>query len=355
MAPTNTLTPPSQAPPRSLTRWYTQDSRIMKQLYCEIVFGKDLFQWLLPELVTPSVSFQATRNKGGDWTASDDLTTQNGDRLIKHIQKTQFVIGFSIKELNVNQAQNQYGSQWCHDAFWSKFGNLNFYRWWVMAWTSSRGVNFDSEVQFDLEVKWQSPHKTIWVLTKGYETSDLNVEIIAWTADELLRGQASDGHRNGHTQRQMQAMTILVGQNWHRGFGHKENIDYENPCLGLKSWLRSKFWVTKLSQLPTDSSLFSMSIGHPFPGLRLFSKYDLDIYKVYVIAKGGLVGPMFYRLASLSSLVNRSSCSWYTAFSKFVLQILCQCHEWGHKMGRLPICSHPFHSMLISPSQAYGL
>ena len=39
-----------------------------------------------------------------------------------------------------------------------------------MAWTSSKGVNFDFEVKFDLEGQGQSPLKTIGVLTKVFYT-----------------------------------------------------------------------------------------------------------------------------------------------------------------------------------------
>ena len=76
------------------------------------------------------------------------------------------------------------------------------------------------EVKFDLEGQSQSPPKTIGILTKVFYTYVPNLVILAWTGDELLRGQASAyrTHRwtNGHTNRQMQATTIPKGQNWPR-------------------------------------------------------------------------------------------------------------------------------------------
>ena len=70
----------------------------------------------------------------------------------------------------------------------------------ILAWTGdelSRGqaqneVNFDFEVKYDLEGQGQSPPKTIRILTKVFYTYGQNLVILAWTGDELSRGQASD-------------------------------------------------------------------------------------------------------------------------------------------------------------------
>ena len=94
---------------------------------------------------------------------------------------------------------------------WSKFGGHSLNGWWVIAWTSSNGVNFDFEVKFDLEGQGQSPPKTIGNLTKVFSTYGLNLVILAWKVDELSRGQTwwrADGR--------MQATTIPEGQYWPR-------------------------------------------------------------------------------------------------------------------------------------------
>ena len=51
------------------------------------------------------------------------------------------------------------------------------------------GVNFDFEVKFDLEGQGQSPPKTIGISTKVFYTYGPNLVILAWTGDELSRGQ----------------------------------------------------------------------------------------------------------------------------------------------------------------------
>ena len=52
-----------------------------------------------------------------------------------------------------------------------------------MAWTSSKLVNCDFEVKFDLKVKVNTP-KTIGILTKVFYTYGPNLVILAWTGDE---------------------------------------------------------------------------------------------------------------------------------------------------------------------------
>ena len=98
----------------------------------------------------------------------------------------------------------------------------------VLAWMddelshgqAQNGVNFDFEVKFDLEGQGQSPPKTIGILTNVFYTYSANLVILAWTGDELSRGQANAyrTHRwkDGHTDRQTQATTIPEGQNWLR-------------------------------------------------------------------------------------------------------------------------------------------
>ena len=67
----------------------------------------------------------------------------------------------------------------------------------ALAWTgdelwrgqAQNGVNFDFEVKFDLEGQGQSPLKTIGILTEVFYTYAPNLVILAWTGDELSRGQ----------------------------------------------------------------------------------------------------------------------------------------------------------------------
>ena len=90
---------------------------------------------------------------------------------------------------------------------------------------AQNGVNFDFEVKFDFEGQGQSPPKTIRILTKVLYTHGPNLVILAWTGDELSRGQASDYHTHGRTHTQTQATTIPKGQNWPR-------VETTQPCSG---------------------------------------------------------------------------------------------------------------------------
>ena len=86
--------------------------------------------------------------------------------------------------------------------FWSIFRNPHFIWYWLIARTNSQaqnGVNFDFQVQFDLEDHGQSPHKTIGILIKVFYISDPILVILAWTVDELSHGQAHDWRTHTHT------------------------------------------------------------------------------------------------------------------------------------------------------------
>ena len=61
-------------------------------------------------------------------------------------------------------------------------------------------VKFDFQVKFDLEVQGRSPSKIIGFLTKVFCTYVSNLVILAWTADELSCGQASDWYTHTHWQ-----------------------------------------------------------------------------------------------------------------------------------------------------------
>ena len=67
---------------------------------------------------------------------------------------------------------------------------------------AQNGVNFDFKVKFDLEGQGQSPPKTIGILTKVFYTYAPNLVILAWTGDELSRGQTwwrTDGRTDWRT------------------------------------------------------------------------------------------------------------------------------------------------------------
>ena len=86
----------------------------------------------------------------------------------------------------------------------------------VLAWTgdelscrqAQNWVTFDFGVKFDLEGQGQSPPKTIEILTEVFYTYGPNLVILAWTDDELSRGQAegwrtrTDTHTDRRRQRQ---------------------------------------------------------------------------------------------------------------------------------------------------------
>ena len=54
---------------------------------------------------------------------------------------------------------------------------------------AQNGVNFEFEVECDLEGKGQSPPKTIGILTKIFYTYGPNLVILALMGDELAPGQ----------------------------------------------------------------------------------------------------------------------------------------------------------------------
>ena len=80
----------------------------------------------------------------------------------------------------------------------------------ALAWTgdelsrgqAQNGVNFDFEVKFDLEGQGKSPPKTKGILTKVFYTYGPNLVILAWTGDELSRGQACGNRTHRRTHRQ---------------------------------------------------------------------------------------------------------------------------------------------------------
>ena len=71
----------------------------------------------------------------------------------------------------------------------------------------------DFENKLNLTCHAQSTPKTTGILTNVFSTSDPNLVALAWTGDELSRGQTwwrTDGRTDGQTQ----ATTIPGGQYW---------------------------------------------------------------------------------------------------------------------------------------------
>ena len=77
---------------------------------------------------------------------------------------------------------------------------------------AQKSVNFEFQVQFDLEGQRQSILKTIGILTKMFCMSGSNLVILAETSHKLSCGKACDWRPHG----QMQATTIPEIQNWPR-------------------------------------------------------------------------------------------------------------------------------------------
>ena len=120
----------------------------------------------------------------------------------------------------------------------------------ALAWTgdelsrgqAQNGVNFDFEVKFDLEGQGQSPPKTIEILTKVFYIYGPNLVILAETGHELSRGQARDWHTDGHTHRQIDAGNdntrrpiLASGKNGLSPLKHQAII-WINESLLLDSW-----------------------------------------------------------------------------------------------------------------------
>ena len=66
---------------------------------------------------------------------------------------------------------------------------------------TQNGVNFDFDLKFDLEGQGRLPLKTIGTLTNVFCIFGPNLVTLAWTGDELLRGQLNDGRTDGRTDR----------------------------------------------------------------------------------------------------------------------------------------------------------
>ena len=89
-----------------------------------------------------------------------------------------------------------------------------------MVQTSSKWVNLDFDLIFDLEGHNQLLHETLGTLTKLFCTFGPNLVIQAWKgpkiyhADKQVIDTQTDTDTHRHTHIQMQATTIPEGQNW---------------------------------------------------------------------------------------------------------------------------------------------
>ena len=72
-----------------------------------------------------------------------------------------------------------------------------------------------------------------------------NMVILAWTGDELSRGQVHDYHTHRRRNRQTQATTIPEGQNWPRV---KTRFDSDGNCF-QNGGLANKFPKMKTDKL----------------------------------------------------------------------------------------------------------
>ena len=83
----------------------------------------------------------------------------------------------------------------------------------ILAWTddellcgpAQNGVSFDFRLKFDLEGQGRLLPQTTGTPNKVFHTCGSNLVILAWTSDELSRGQARDYRTPWRTDRQTQA------------------------------------------------------------------------------------------------------------------------------------------------------
>ena len=127
---------------------------------------------------------QIFQRRKGD---ANKLDFENKLNLTCHAQSTPKTTGISTKVFSTT-GQNLVALAWTGDE--------------LSHGQAPNGVNFDFEVKFDLESQGQSPPKTIWILTKVFYSYGPNLVILAWTGDELSRGQTwwrTDGLTDGRT------------------------------------------------------------------------------------------------------------------------------------------------------------
>ena len=96
-------------------------------------------------------------------------------------------------------------------------------------------VNFDFDLKFDLEGQRWLPPKTIGTLTKVFCIFSPNLVILAWTGDELSRGQTwwrPDGRTDvRRTDGRTGATTIPGGQYWPRVKTQTRHVVPPTECI----------------------------------------------------------------------------------------------------------------------------
>ena len=126
---------------------------------------------------------------------------------------------------------------------------------------AQNGVNFDFEVKFDLEGQGQSPPKTIGILTKVFYTYGPNLVILAWTGDELSRGQTwwrTDWRTdagNDNTRRPI----LASGKNSEHPSGRlkillNSCVRQLLPCIKKDEWIKEIFIDQRQSAVIMDPS-----------------------------------------------------------------------------------------------------
>ena len=142
----------------------------------------------------------------------------------------------------------------------------------ALAWTGDElsrgqahnGVNFDFEVQFDLEGQSQSPPKTIGVLTKAFYTYGSNLVILAWMGDELSRGQTwwpTDWRTDGRTD------------------AGNDNTRRPTLALGKKTYWYEVMYAAMLYIvcIVTPMSSFDLFAQLMFPWINSFSNWPNQV------------------------------------------------------------------------------
>ena len=188
-----------------------------------------------------------------------------GDGLTKYLQKNSAnkfgrKTGFKIENETEDQNQSILKLTGILTQVFCTFGpNLV-----VLAWTgdelscrqAQNGVTFDFEVKFDLEGQGQSHPKTIGILTKVFYTYGSNLMILAWTDDELSRGQAGGWrtHTDTHTDRRRQRQYPKAKT----GLGEKLEIDKKIPFHYTKLTHRLSFRNINSEVHPHDNIYFGM-------------------------------------------------------------------------------------------------
>ena len=127
---------------------------------------------------------------------------------------------------------------------------------------AQNGVNFDFEVKFYLQGQGQLPLKTIWTLTKVLCIFGPNLVSLAWTGDELSRGQTW-WRTDRWTDRRTQATTIPEGQNWPRvktiqlqSMSHTWLVVLHPPARSVKqAVLKIHLWLLLLKWFNFNSSM----------------------------------------------------------------------------------------------------